>query len=44
MELAFDLRHDWANIASTAKPSIIKAREAGHTVQDIIHAINHELN
>ena len=44
MELAFDLRHDWANIASTARPSIIKAREAGHTVQDIIHAIDHELH
>ena len=44
MELAFNLRHDWTNIASKARPSILEAREAGHNVQDIIHAINHELN
>ena len=44
MELAFDFRNDWANIASKARPSIIEAREAGHTIQDIMHAIDHELN
>ena len=44
MELAFDFRNDWANIASKARPSIIEARKAGHTIQDIMHAIDHELN
>ena len=44
MELAFDLRHDWANIASKARTSILEARETGHTIQDIIHAIDHELH
>ena len=44
MELAFDLRHDWANIASKARPSILKAREAGDTIQDIIHGIEYELH
>ena len=44
MVLAFDSRNDWANIASKARSSIVEAREAGHTIQDIMHAIDHELN
>lgn len=44
IELAYDCRHDWANIAGKARHSIIEAREAGHTVQDIMHAIDHELH
>ena len=44
MELAFDLRHDWVNIARKARKSIIEAREAGQSIEDIIHAIDHELH
>ena len=44
MELAFDLRHDWVNIARKARQSIIEAREAGQSIEDIIHAIDHELH
>ena len=44
MELAFDLRHDWENIARKARSSIKEAREAGHTIRDIMHDINHEIH
>ena len=44
IELGFARRHEWAKIACNARQSILKARASGHSIQDILSVIDHELN